>query len=174
MRVEPALAAAAERTEPQIGCLQPAEIVGKRFPVHQHDVGAFRLLHLVVGEQRVLAGLAREQEIAALAKADVGVGAETGLEVAEERDPERAHADVFRRGKLLADRGGRQGRGGVRIGRVALDHGDRAVKAEIVGEEIGRRGADRSPTHDDHVETLGTHTLLPSIGQTVACAMHGG
>ena len=73
VRIEPAFAAAAERAEPEIGCLQPAEIVGERFPVHQHDVGAFGLLRLVVRQQRVLAGLAREQQIAALAKADVGL-----------------------------------------------------------------------------------------------------
>jgi hypothetical protein len=76
MGVEPALAGAAERAEPQIRRLQPAEIVGERFPVHQHDVGALGLLHLVVGEQRLLAGLAREQQVAALAETDVGLGAE--------------------------------------------------------------------------------------------------
>ena len=100
-------------------------------------------------------------------------GAEAILQVAEERDAERAHADVFRRRELLADRGGRQRRGGVRIGRVALDHGDRAGKAEIVGEEIGGGGADRGAADDDDVETLGTHTFPQCIRQTVACAMHG-
>ena len=89
--------------------------------------------------------------------------AEPLLQVAEERDPELAHADVLRRGELLADRGGRQRGGGVRIGRVALDHRDRAGKAEIVGEEIGDRGADRGPADDHHVVGFGTHPCLPCM-----------
>ena len=158
MGVEPALAGAAEGAEPQVRGAQPAEVVGERRLVHQHDVGALGLLHVVVRKQRLLAGLAREQQVAALAEADIGLRTEAFLQGAEERDPELAHADVLRGGELLADRGGRECGRGVRIGRVALDHRDRAREAEVMGEEIGGGGADGGPADDHHVEALGTHT----------------
>ncbi len=133
-------------------------MAGQRGPIHQHDIGAFRALDDVVRRQRFRTRLACEQQIAALAKRDIGIRAEPLLEFAEERHAERAHADVLRRGELLADRGRREGRGRPRIGRVALDHGDRAGKAEVVGEEIGDRGSDRRAADNHHV--IGTQRAL--------------
>ena len=129
VRVEPALAGAPERAEHEVRNIQPRKFGRQRIRIEQDDVGAFSFLYDVVRDQRISATLSSQQKVAALAKRNVGVWAEPRFQVAEERDAEAAHPDVLRRGELLADRSRRERGCGMRIGRVAFDHRDRAGKA---------------------------------------------
>jgi hypothetical protein len=76
VRVEPALAAAAIGAGGDAFGRQPGKAPRERRGVLQHDVGAFADLDGVIGGEHRQAVVGGEDEIAVLAEADVGVGAE--------------------------------------------------------------------------------------------------
>jgi len=78
----------------------------------------------VIGPQHRQALLAGQDQIAALAEADVGIGSEFLLQPPEQAERELRQADVFGDGELLADRGGRQSGGRMGELRIALDQRD--------------------------------------------------
>src|SRR5208283_1193234 len=90
---------------------------------------------------------------------------------AQELEAEAGHGDVERGGELLADRaGGQRGRGDA-IGRVALDHGDRAVEGGMARQVIGDRAADRAAADDDDLlHGFSYVAMRPVASATRGCA----
>src|SRR5690606_34729275 len=134
-----------------------------RARILQQDVGALGLLNRMVvneGGQAVLAG---EDEVAVLAKAYVGVGAEMPLQLADEAEGEARQPDVLGDRELLPELGaGARGRG-PREGGIALDQRDRAGKA-FLAQEPGERRADNGPADDRNVEC--PHQCAPELART--------
>ncbi len=151
MRVEPALARATERT----GCdpvhRQPGKAGLERRGVFQHDVRAFGCLSDVVLPQDRNALRPGEDQIAVLAKTDIGIVAELLLQPPEQAERELRQADVFADRELLADGGAGQCRGRRRELRVALDQRDRSGEA-FLAQAPGDRGADNGSADDEDVE----------------------
>lgn len=118
--------------------------------VLQHDVGALGDLRLVIGLQDRQPGLAGEDQIAAFAKTDIGIGAEGFLQPPEQFQRELRQADVLPDRELLAYRGAGQRRRRMGELRIALDQRDGAGKA-LFAQIIGDRGPDDGPADDDDV-----------------------
>src|SRR5204863_4566435 len=98
MRIEPAFATAPKRAERQAGNVEPTETLCERSRIHQHDIGAFGPLYHMVRRESFPAGRAREQQITALAKCNIGIRTEALFQFAEKCDSEPAHPDVLRCG----------------------------------------------------------------------------
>jgi hypothetical protein len=153
MRVEPALAGPAISARDDAFRRHP----GKRrcrFGILEHNVSAFGNLRNMVGLKHRQAVIGGEDQIAALAKADIGIGAELVLEPAKEPERKLRQADVFRNGELLADRRHGERRRRCREGRVAFDQRDRAGKT-FLAQIVGDRTADDGSTDDDNVVAQG-------------------
>ena len=84
MRVEPALAGAAEGAGGDAFRRQPGKALCQRVGILEQNVGALGDLRFVVGFQDRQPGLAGQDQIAALAKADIGVSAELFLQPPEQ------------------------------------------------------------------------------------------
>jgi hypothetical protein len=128
--------------------------------------GAQGALHGGVVAQDLGEGLVvGEVKVAEAAERDLG-----GLgvlhpvaEMVDELGGEAGDEDVHRRAELLADRGVGERRGGLGVGRVALDHEDAAPEGGVSGQPPGDRGADHGAADDDHVVggVLGGHGSHP-------------
>jgi hypothetical protein len=171
MGVEPALAAAAVGAGGDPLGRQPGEAAGERVGVLEHDVGAFGQLRLMVGLEDRQAALAGQDQIAALAKADVGIGTELLLEPPEQLQRELRQPDVLRDRELLPDGGA--GQGGRRMSelRVALDQRNGAGKpflAQVIGDG---RSDDGSADDDDVVahasRPFHSQSMIPRAGHRI-------
>ena len=129
---------------------QPGKPALQRRRILEHDVGAFGHLHRVVCLEDRQAVLAGKDQIAVLAKADIGVLAEFLLQPPEQAERELRQPDVFGDRELLADRGAGQRRRRMGELRIALDQRDRAGKP-FLAQIIGDRAADDRAADDDDV-----------------------
>ena len=94
VRIEPAFAGAAECAEREVGWIQPWKLRHDRVRIEQHDVGAFGRLHAMVRAQHRRAAVARHEEIAALAKGDIGLRAERAFR-SRKNDIPKPHIRMF-------------------------------------------------------------------------------
>ena len=149
--VEPAFAGQAQRGQRHTLGGDPRESRAQLLRVEQRHLGAQLALQLVIAAQDRLAGARGQEQVTGFAQADFGPLA---LHLEQfSRTPQELHAvaaqfDVDARGELLAYRAGRQGRGGARVARVALDDDDLAGEVRIGAQEIGDGAADGAAADD--------------------------
>ena len=157
--VEPALAGTSPRAAGQIIDMQPRKLRGQSGPVEQRDIRAFAGLDGVIVVQGHGTGIggtgtAGQIEIAALVQVDhrhLAIHRQVFAQMTQEIDPVERNPDIDGGGELLADRGGRQGRGGFGIGRVFFNHHNTAGKRRIACQMKGNGRADCGTADDHHI-----------------------
>jgi hypothetical protein len=154
--VEPAFAAAPPTPGGEILGRQPGKARGKAVAIEESDVRTQRSLQRMIRAQDRFARWCREEEVAAFLEADLrpfAVDRQGFAEPAQKLDAVERQLHVHGRRKLLADRCGRQCRGGARIARIGFEHENAQSrrKAQMIGD--GR--TNRRPAGHHHVEGLG-------------------
>ena len=137
--------------------MQPRKLRGQSGPVEQRDIRTFAGLDgmiVVQGDGTGIGGprAAGQIKIAALVQVDhrhLAIDHQMLSQMAQEIDPVKRNPDIDGCGELLADRGGRQSRSRLGIGRVFFDHDDAAGKRRILRQMKRNRRTD-SGTADDH------------------------
>jgi hypothetical protein len=124
MGVKPAFAGSTIGTGRYAVTREPGEPPHQGIRVFQNNVGAFVDLHRVICAQDRHAVLPGKDQVALFTKTDIGIRAEALFQIPKEVEREARQADVFRDGKLLADRS--RGERRCRVGelRVTFDDGD--------------------------------------------------
>lgn len=162
--IEPALAGAAKRGCADVLDGQPGKPRHECRRREQLDIGAMGKLEAMdVLEGRHASG-AGEEEIALLDKADgraLAVDREELVGLTQEGEAELSDRDVDRCAELLADRAGRQCRGCVRVGWIALDDDDVAGE-RLTGQPIANRAAHGTAADDHHPGRHGSRTASRS------------
>src|SRR5437764_2347918 len=116
--VEPALTRQAERAEREILGVEPRKPPRQLGGGKKCDVSVATALERMLAGERLTTGSVGEIQVAGLNQTDLA------RDGAQEGDAHLRDRDVYRSGKLLSDRAGRQRRGSAAVARVALDDGD--------------------------------------------------
>ena len=106
MRIEPTLTRQTERASAQIGRCQPGKSFLQLRGLQQGHVNAEAALHAVVCLQAIAPGRRGQEQVAPFMKPHLGrlaIHRQVVTNVLDELGAELRHANIFRRGKLVAD-----------------------------------------------------------------------